>query len=253
MTRNSVKAGVARLTTATAITALATSAMAADMAFTGAAKTGSGQLLYEERHELAGSCQDGVFRPQNHQIRYYRADQTKPFASKDLTYPDSLIRPTVDFAQPDFDESLRIDYPSGEALNVAWRTPAGETKRFEVALSDDLVVDAGFDTLVRRHWDTVTSGGSVDFRFLAPTRGKHYEFVLEPVQNSRVEADYTLQIRPTGVVLRFLVDPIILGYNSNGALTDYFGLTNIRKDEDSNYTAHIRYTVSSYPDCELTP
>ncbi len=61
-----------------------------------------------------------------------------------------------------------------------------------------------------------------------------------------------MQIRPTSLVLRFLVDPTVLGYSSDGALTDYLGLTNIRQDAESNHIAHIRYQVARLPDCELT-
>jgi hypothetical protein len=77
--------------------------------------------------------------------------------------------------------------------------------------------------------------------------------VLERVENEQIDADHVVQIRPTGMVLRFLVDPIVLGYNNAGALSDYLGLTNIRKNQDENYTAHIRYSVQTSPDCELTP
>jgi hypothetical protein len=114
-------------------------------------------------------------------------------------------------------------------------------------------VDAGFDNFVRQNWQSVVAGEPVEFRFLGPTRGEHYGFVLERVENDRVNADHVVQIRPTGMVLRFLVDPIVLGYSNSGALSDYLGLTNIRKNQDENYTAHIRYKVNTTPDCELTP
>jgi hypothetical protein len=55
------------------------------------------------------------------------------------------------------------------------------------------------------------------------------------------------------MLLKFLVDPIILGYNNKGALTAYSGLTDVRENADQNYTTTIRYTVSTYPECELTP
>lgn len=247
------RSGAATVAFALLASSLAPEAQGGDMSFTGTAKTLADTTLYEERHEVTGTCQDGVFRPQDHQIRYHRPAQDDAFAAKDLTYPESVIRPTVEFQQPDFSESLDIAYPSSDLLTIEWQQPEGEQKSYRVGFSEEVVVDGGFDTLVRRHWDTMTSGGSVEFRFLAPTRGKHYAFVLEPVQSDRVEAEHTFQIRPTGMVLRFLVEPITLGYNANGALTDYFGLTNIRKDLDTNYTAHIRYTVTKYPDCELTP
>ena len=227
--------------------------LAADMEFTGTAKTETGDILYQEKHRVSGSCQEGVFRPQEHQIGYYRPETDETFASKDLAYPNSVIRPTVEFLQPDFSESLSIKYPSADTLAIEWQKPSKELKRYDVTYNQDVVVDAGFDTLVRQHWGEIINGKSVDFRFLAPTRGEHYAFVVESVESSRVESDHVLQSRPTGIVLRFLVEPIILGYNADGALTDYYGLTNIRKNLDTNHTAHIRYAVEKYPDCALTP
>lgn len=228
-------------------------AAAAEMRFTGSARTDAGDLIYLEQHQVNGSCQEGVFRPQSHRIGYVKPESEAEFATKDLTYQDSVIRPAVDFRQPDFGETLRITYPSASNLTIDWRTPEGRERSFDVTFGQDLVVDAGFDTFVRRHWDSVLAGEAVPFRFLGPTRGEHYGFVLEPADSSRITAEQVLQIRPTGMVLRFLVDPIVLGYDGNGALTDYYGLTNIRKDEDTNHTAHIRYSVETWPDCELTP
>ncbi len=65
------------------------------------------------------------------------------------------------------------------------------------------------------------AGESLPFQFLAPTRGDYYGFVLEPAPEARLDADVVIQIRPTSLVLRFLVSPIVLGYNQNGALTHY--------------------------------
>lgn len=227
--------------------------LAAEMTFVGTAKTDSEDTLYVEEHRVSGTCQDGVFRPQDHEVDYRRPGETKDFASKSLNYANSVVRPAVDFHQPGFTESLSIQYPQPDTLVINWQKPEGGTKTFNVPFSDEVVVDAGFDNFVRRHWESVVNGDSVEFRFLGPTRGEHYAFVLEPADSYTVTADHVVQIRPTGLVLRFLVDPIVLGYDSNGALTDYKGLTNIRKNTDTNYTAHIRYSVSKWPDCELTP
>lgn len=227
--------------------------LAADMIFAGTAKSESGDTLYVEEHRISGTCQDGVFRPLEHEVGYRRPDETRYFATKSLDYANSLVRPVVDFHQPNFTESLSIQYPDPETLVINWQMPEGGTRTFNVPYSDEVVVDAGFDNFVRQNWKSVVNGDSVEFRFLGPTRGEHYAFVLEPADSYTVTADHVVQIRPTGLVLRFLVDPIVLGYDSNGALTDYDGLTNIRKNTDKNYSAHIRYSVSEWPDCELTP
>lgn len=230
-------------------------ALSAEFRFTGTARTDNGTVLYDERHRVEGRCEGGQFRPEVHAVAYHRPDQAEPFATKDLDYSRSVIRPRVDFAQPDFNERMEISYPKPQTLVINWDTPGANTgtETFEVPFTDQTVVDAGFANFIRENWDSVVSGQSVEFRFLGPTRGEHYGFVLEPVSNDRIDADYVVQIRPTGMVLRFLVDPIVLGYSESGALSDYLGLTNIRRNQDENYNAHIKYTVSASPECELTP
>ena len=156
------------------------------------------------------------------------------------------------FRQPGFNEVMEIRNRDDATLEIEWQTPEGDTENSTVEVTRKLVADAGFDNLVRNHWPEVTSGDRIEFNFLAPTRGKAYGFVLEPAKDDRINATHTVLIEPSSTILSFLVDPILLGYNDNGALTDYLGLTNIRKDKDSNYTAHIRYAVDTAPDCELT-
>jgi hypothetical protein len=235
------------------LVATALPAVAKDFRFIGTATTNDGEVIYEERHSVDGTCEEGVFRPQQHQVAYHKPDSEASFATKALEYKASVLRPTVDFVQPTFDEKMEITYPEPETLSIDWQTPQGDSERFEVTYPSNTVVDAGFDNFVRQNWQSVVAGEPVEFRFLGPTRGEHYGFVLERVENDQVEADHVVQIRPTGMVLRFLVDPIVLGYNDSGSLSDYLGLTDIRKNQDENYTAHIRYSVETTPDCELTP
>ncbi len=233
---------------------LAAPAQAARFEFEGVARNLAGtETLYREKHEVSGECRKGRFVPTRHRVHYRRNGDAEPFASKDLHYQGSLLRPAMDFRQPMFDEALSVEYPSESALEITWRTPNAETRRYRIGYGDDVVVDAGFDNLVRRHWASLAAGERVNFRFLGPTRGEHYAFALERVNSPAIEAALEVRIQPTGLLLQFLVDPIYLGYNARGALTDYLGLTNIRQNADGNYQAHIRYTVQRYPDCELTP
>lgn len=235
--------------------ALAAPASADVFQFTGSAESLGGKPLYEEQHRVEGLCDNGAFQPLKHRVTYIH--QTKQgeeiFAEKELNYSDSDIRPTVKYQQPTFQESLKITYADSQAVNVVWQQPSGDIKRSNVSISDNLVVDAGFDNLVRQNWDKIVNGETVTFRFLAPTRGTDYAFIVEPAQTQALNADYVVQIRPDSIFLKFLVDPITLGYNRKGALTAYSGLTNVRENTDQNHTATIRYTVTTYPECELTP
>jgi len=244
---------IRRAVTLSALAVLAMPASASQFTFTGTAKSNADTVLYQEVHRVDGHCAEGVFEPRSHSVNYRKGPGESPFATKQMSYENSSLRPDVDFRQPDFNEVMRITYPESDRLNIEWQTPSGKVEKYRVSFDERLVVDAGFDHLVRANWDKVTRGESVEFRFLGPTRGEHYGFVLEPTSNDQLNSDVVLRIRPTSLVLRFLVDPIVLGYNNDGALTEYLGLTNIRENADTNFTAHIRYEVEQYPDCELTP
>ncbi len=233
---------------------LATGAFAAESAFQFVGRASdSGSLVYEEHHVVAGTCSRGIWRPATHSVDYRKPVTGQTFATKELDYLYSPLRPEMTFQQPDFNESIIVKQADDDTLAIRWHTPYGQIETFDVSFNDSVVVDAGFDNFVRRNWDSVVSGRSVDFRFLGPTRGEHYGFMMEPAETDRTNAPHIVRIRPSGMIARFLVDPIILGYNESGALTDYIGLSNIRESEEGNYTVHIRYEVTRQPDCELTP
>lgn len=228
-------------------------AFANDLSFTGTAKpVDGGETLYQESHVIAGSCEQGIFTPQEHTVKYSRSG-SESFATKTLSYRQSVLRPSVEFNQPDFSELIEITNQDDQTLDILWQPPSGSTDKSSLDVEASLVADAGFDNFVRQNWkQLIENGESIKFNMVAPTRGDYYGFILEPASDSRIDADHLVRIRPSSTLMRFLVDPILLGYNDDGLLTDYLGLTNIRKNEDTNHTAHIRYSIQTTPDCELT-
>jgi hypothetical protein len=234
----------------------------AEFHFTGSARplgsASASSELYREQHTLLGVCRGNQFKPQSHRVEYFDVSSDTPFAFKQLRYDrdnqPSLLRPAMEFVQPRFNERLTIGYDSGDVV-IEWRSPAQELKQFRLDSNSNLVVDSGFDNLVRQNWQAVVEGDSVNFEFLAPTRGSYYSFVMEPADNKsdsdRIRADHLIQIRPTGLFLRFVVEPILLGYNQQGALTHYSGLANIRRNQQENIQADIVYSVTKYPPCPL--
>jgi hypothetical protein len=220
--------------------------------FTGNALSPSGSPLYSEHHVVTGSCREGHWVPEKHTVEYRKPDSQSAFATKTLDYQAGLLLPEMTFRQPDFDEVMEVAIDNDQ-LSIDWTTPSGDRETFELTMPDRLVIDAGFDHFIRTNWEALTGGDSASFRFLGPTRGDHYGFVAEPADAEAFEADHEFRIRPDGLVTRFLVDPIYLGYNDEGFLTDFSGLTNIRKNRDRNFTAHIRYQQDGPPPCPLIP
>lgn len=221
--------------------------------FRGDAFDSNNQLIYREYHEVSGECRNDRWRPLNQTVRYTEPDGESTFASKDASYPGALTLPEVEFRQPRFDEVLQLLPDSANGLEIRWRIADDDSRSWRLDPPEDLVADLGFDHFIRESWSELTRGEAVRFRFLAPTRGEHYGFLAEPAENPAVRAEHVFRIRPSGVMLRLLVDPIYLGYDSAGRLTHYAGLGNIRENADENYTVTIRYEYQQMPACGLLP
>lgn len=211
-----------------------------------------GDLLYRERHTVSGHCDQGTWVPETDDVAYLAPRQDNTFATKHVDYTQSALRPDFDFRQPRYRDRMTVTHDGPDQVRITHRQ-GDSTDNFTTSIDNSVVIDAGFDNLVRKHWTALAKGESIKFEFLAPTRGEHYSFVLEPASEPNIKADVTLRIRPTGLLTKLLVDPITLGYSRDGALTDYYGLTNILNGADSNYLAHIRYRTLQEPGCPLIP
>ena len=219
------------------------------MTFTGLAESLSGTPLYEEHHQVFGECRDNHWHPTRHNVSYKDPGSVDSFATKELNYDLATSRPSFIFEQPRFNERLAVQNSEDRRLVIDWQSPEGRNERFRVDVDQRVVVDAGFDQFIRDNYRTLARGDSLRLRFLAPTRGAHYGFIAEPIQDRRVDAPLTVQIRASGLLSRWFVDPILLGYDEQGFLTDYVGLTNVRMNNDENFTAHIRYQIDQAPSC----
>ena len=208
-----------------------------------------GELYYTETHVQNGECRDGLWRPDTHEVTY-RDTKGDTIASKTMDYSVSRQRPGFELDEPRFDERMRVHNDDDRRVSIDWRTPEGEDRSFDASMPDDGVIDAGFSELVRQNWSRLTEDAErIRISFLAPTRGEFYNFEVRPAAKEELEGEHVFRIRPRGWVSRWFVDDIFLGYDDEGRLTDYYGLTNLRETTEENYTAHIRYDFEQSADC----
>lgn len=243
-------AGNPRAVVALCLMAVSTGAVGETVRFTGEAREQDGDtLLYTEHHEQRGSCEGPNWIPETNQVTY-RDPDGNVIAEKTVDYSEAPERPGFVLEDQRFGERMEVRNRGDRKAVVDWRTTDGERKRFETTIPDNGVIDAGFEVMVRNHWDTlVEEGDGVEIRFFAPTRGKFYQFEAEPADHEAIDADHAFRITATGWVSTWFVDDIYLGYNSDRQLTDFYGLTNILKSPDENYTAHIHYRYEAPADC----
>lgn len=132
--------------------------------YDGVAYDRSGTVVFRETHwrYAEGSA--------HMRLVLYRCVDGRPFARKQMRWQEG------NETSPDFDFlDQRDGYREGlasraEGREVYWQANGGAAeKREQVSLGPDAVVDAGFDSFVRRHWDELVAGSPVKTVFLLPS------------------------------------------------------------------------------------
>jgi hypothetical protein len=216
------------------------SAAAADLQFTGKARSRSdGRLLYVESHYVRAPGAVGETR-----IVMYRCGIDGPaFARKELTYGEVREEPEFTFtdARSGYVEGLRRT-PQG--LRVFQQENARASRReAKVPAGTTIVSDAGFDEFVRRHWNDLEAGRSVRFPFLIPSRLDFLNFKVKKHHETRIDGAVTSVIRLnlSGVLGWFLPYIEVSYRKSDRVLMRYEGLTNIRGSDGANLVATIEF------------
>ena len=174
-------------------------------------------------------------------VQYRRADGSV-FAEKTIDYSRSLTAP--DIQHIDYRNTARItteltDDSRAAMIKVGFQAHDSPRYREELlAHRESVVVDAGFDPFVRKHWQSLITGESVSAGMLVPSR-------LDTVRVSLTKADashcdqastdvYCFVIRPAGMLraVGWLVDPIYIGYDQQSQrLKIFYGISNLRDDD----------------------
>lgn len=208
-----------------------------------------GKRLYTEHHQARGSCKGGIWRPLSDRVTY-RTAEGKPLAEKQADYRTSPYRPSYSLKERVVGQSFQVVNHRDRELTEVFRQRHGKNHHYRIPIHPDLVVDAGFDYYITDHWRELMSGQVLKFDFLAPTRGETIAFRVQSAsdtQKAKLKAPYVFVMEPVNLVVRWMVGSVVLGYNKNRQIVDYVGLTNIPKNPDRNYEAHIHYRHQDVP------
>ena len=131
-----------------------------------------GRVLYREHHYRF--VESG---PPRLLVLYHCPDGT-PFARKLLDEGAGGSTPDFEFVdgRDGSGESVRRQ---GGARAVVVRKPGGKVTRVELPERIGAVIDAGFDTFVRAHWDKLAAGESVIAPYLVPGRAQWLDFRIK--------------------------------------------------------------------------
>ena len=130
---------------------------------------------------------------------------------------------------------------------------------------EDLVVDAGFDAMIRQKWTQLIDKGRANFLFAVPSRGQAVRMTVKTRESALcagdVEAKTQTQAQANRAIQCFSVTtknwlfslffkPIVLAYDADSIrLLAFRGLSNIQDNNGQAQSVLIQYR---YPDSELT-
>ena len=209
---------------------------AAEETYTGDAyDLASGVLLYRESHyrfDADGTAQSLVL---------YRCPDGRPFARKHL-------RDAGDAQAPDFDMTdTRLNYRegvrrSGDKREVYVQRAANMPEQAALlSVPPNGVIDAGFDEFVRRHWDALAKGDSLNVPFLVPSRRVFYPFKVQQMENAANLPKLTLRLS-LGAWYAFLLPHIDVIYDrATRRLLRYEGVSNVRDAAGKSYKVRIEF------------
>lgn len=193
-------------------------------------RTGTAAPLYREvhvvdtsRHTVLFECPDG-----------------KAFARKRLEVDGSPAQPDYSFvdARTGYEEGVQRE----GATRVAYvRRPGAQ--RIDRPLPDkgDAVIDAGFDTYLRKHWDAIIQGG-VSVAFLLTSRGRFMPIHISADQPNDGNRKLTMRL---DAWYAFMAPSIVATYSeADRRLRRYEGPGNIRDARGKPIDVRIEFPPS---------
>ncbi len=170
---------------------------------------GGSTLLYIEEHYKVGDTL--------HKVVYLDADRAL-VAEKLIDYSTSAYAPDVKVDDYRVKRATAIEHGTDVCkvtITNLEDSTANNTATFKPDKHD--VVDAGFDNYVRSHWDALSQGQTVKFRFMLPLRDSTIGLKLKPRQceqgdGTNLDRAICLRISPANWLVSALAAPIDLVY-----------------------------------------
>lgn len=183
-----------------------------------------------------------------HQIYVNYTRNGGAFASKELDYSSNSFIPTVKQIDQRTGET-RIAKTDQHQVQLSYQASAG--KKVEIsnlAIEDVDMVDAGFDTFVKAHWDRLIAGESLSINFGSiahlkslPLRIKSLPINKCSQQKNAPPAQHCFSVDIDNSLLRLLLSNIKISYDNNKRLVQFSGVVNLQDDLQKSQTATINY------------
>ena len=193
-----------------------------------------GTPLYEEHHHL---------RDDGERLVLYRCTDGTAFARKHMPAGRHAQAPAFALEDARFGYREGVQREGRRVFAYVRRSAKHPLRRNEVPATPRLVIDAGFDEFVRRHWGELQRGRPVALDFLVPSRRRTYAFGVTRLRGERVdgEAASVLRLAPSGVLGWFAPAIEVVYRDRDRRLLRFTGITNVRENPDDSVSARIAF------------
>ncbi|MEO9653596.1 hypothetical protein [Marinomonas sp.] len=191
-------------------------------------------LLYTEHHQAKTSHNYGIV---------YKDPKGQVFATKTIDFSESSITPSFQQTNDRLGEKISVQ-PLEVGFEVTYQQDRkSPQQQKQLGANSAMVIDAGFDGVIKQRWQALTLGEAVDVDFLAPTELRTFRFRFKQtdcLEDTALGAT-CFSLSPRSWLVKLAVSPIIVAYNSEQQLIRFTGRSNICDESGKYHTADIHY------------
>ncbi len=178
----------------------------------------------------------------------FRSNDGRELAIETMTFDakGAPLRYRVDHVQTGASGVVEV---KGGRLHFTHRTPEGKVRKSDEKLPEIWAVGPMFIPVVRRHWDRLAKGETLQFRFAVWDRAETVGFELFKLRTERKPDGrevVVLKLKPSNFLISALVDPLFFEMRPDGsALETMTGRTLPKREVGGRFKdldAYIVYT-----------
>lgn len=197
---------------------------------------GNDKLLYSEEHWIVrnGGAQQHIV--------LYRCPDGEPFARKRLDGGIGDAAPDFEFEDGRSGYLEGVTGHGGERQVYVRRSRSAPRRSAQLPTPRNAVIDAGFDTYLRKHWKALGSGQDADVAFLVPSRLKYLHLAIRAanaMDQGRPVRRFTLRLNAW---YGFALPSIEVTYSrEDRRLLRFEGIGNIRDEQGDTEQVRIEF------------
>lgn len=213
--------------------------------YIGTAFDTQGRELYTESHWISGEADE------TERLILFHCPDGKAFARKHVEDAGDALTPLFELDDNRYGYREGVRLASNGRREVFVRRNAEQSEQTALLESvPRLVIDAGFDRFIVKHWNELVSGRKQKVEFLLPSRLRSYSFVLRPMGADQIDGTPVQRFRlELDSWLGFALPSIDMAYASdNMAIREYSGVSNIRGNDGENLKVRIEFPPTKRSD-----